>query len=205
MNEMPPKFDDVPIYRFGNEISIAGMIYRDPQTNSLFQFLFPEEAVSAEDLATLKTSVENLTHDQWNKLIFQTDQLETEILTPDENGKLRKVVVRKCTRQIAQEISWKVFRRDNYKCRYCGNDKVPLTVDHLVLWEEGGPSIEDNLNTSCKKCNKTRGNMQFADWLNHPYYRQVSNRGLNEMEKQKNIGDSMRLHTIPKFVNAKSR
>ena len=205
MNETTPSFEEVPIHRFGNEIAIAGMIYRDPQTNSLFQFLFPEEWVTAEDLKTLKTNVENLTHDQWNKLILQTDQLETEILTPDENGKLRKVVVRKCTRQISQEISWKVFRRDGYKCRYCGNDKVPLTVDHIVLWEEGGPSFEENLNSACKKCNKTRGNMQFVDWLNHPYYRQVSKHGLNEMERQKNIADSMRLEGIPRFVNAKSR
>ena len=200
-----PSFDEVPIHRWGNEIAIAGMIYRDPQNNTLFSFMFPEEAVSADDLKTLQTSVENLTHDQWNKLILQTDQLETEIMTPDENGKLRKVIVRKSTRQISQEISWKVYRRDGYRCRYCGNDKVPLTVDHLVLWEEGGPSIEENLTTACKKCNKTRGNMQYADWLNHPYYRKVSKEGLNEMQRQKNIGDSMRLQMIPRFVNVKSR
>jgi len=126
-------------------------------------------------------------------------------LSADENGKFRKVIVRKSTRNISQEVSWRVFRRDKCKCRYCGNDKVPLTVDHLVLWEEGGPSIEDNLTAACKKCNKTRGNMQYADWLNSSYYRKVSQHGLNEMERQKNIADSMRLSTIPKFVNPKSR
>jgi len=65
---------------------------------------------------------------------------------------------------------WEVFRRDNYTCRYCGNDKVPMTVDHVVLWEEGGPSIVDNLICSCKKCNNARSNMQYEDWLVSPEY-----------------------------------
>ena len=59
--------------------------------------------------------------------------------------KLYKAVIRKCQRNIEQGVSWNVFRRDGYACRYCGNKEVPLTVDHLVLWEESGPSTEANL------------------------------------------------------------
>ena len=69
---------------------------------------------------------------------------------------------------------WEVFRRDNYTCRYCGNKQVPMTVDHVVLWEEGGPSIVKNLICSCKKCNNTRGNMQYEDWLESDGYKDRS-------------------------------
>jgi 5-methylcytosine-specific restriction endonuclease McrA len=37
-----------------------------------------------------------------------------------------------------------------------------------------GASVEDNLITACRKCNKTRGNMLYEDWLNSDYYKKVS-------------------------------
>ena len=67
-----------------------------------------------------------------------------------------------------------MYRRDHYRCRYCGANDVPLTVDHLVLWEEGGPSTEENLVSACKDCNKTRGNTPYHLWLRDSYYKRVS-------------------------------
>ena len=57
---------------------------------------------------------------------------------------------------------------------HCGTEKLPLTVDHLVRWEDGGPTIEENLVAACRKCNKVRGDTAYAAWLRHPYYVEVS-------------------------------
>lgn len=92
-------------------------------------------------------------------------------------------------------VVWDVYRRDGFLCSYCGAGDVPLTVDHIVLWEQGGPSTRDNLLTSCKKCNKTRGNMSFEEWLESDHYKRVS-RGLSEMNRVANEDARNRLPSI---------
>ena len=87
---------------------------------------------------------------------------------------IEKAVLRKSQRNIEQGISWQVFRRDKFTCRYCGKDDVPMTVDHIVRWENLGDSVPDNLTCACRKCNKTRGGMEYPDWLDSDYYKKVS-------------------------------
>jgi hypothetical protein len=151
----------------GNTIQIAGVVYADAEV--LYICMMPEEAFDDKVPRVLELSQED-----WQRFIYQTDKVETEVLAEASDGKIAKVVIRKCTRVIAQNTSWEVFRRDQYQCRYCGRNDVPLTVDHLVLWEEGGPSTPDNLVSACKRCNKKRGNMQYEDWLRSPAYRDLS-------------------------------
>ena len=79
-----------------------------------------------------------------------------------------------------------------------------MTVDHLVLWEDGGPSIEENLLAACRKCNKKRGSISYPDWLNHPYYKTVSE-GLTPEVRQLNIELVDTLDSIPLRVHKKSR
>ncbi len=172
------KLADLNILEVGHTIQLAGAIYADGRT--VFLVPLPDALTEDQELDlygwTATHGLEHLDMDQedWQRFIRQTDLLETEILNAaGDNGKLVKAIVRKSARQISQGVSWAVYRRDGYECRYCGRDEVPLTVDHLILWEEGGPSIEENLVASCRKCNKTRGNMQYGDWLESPYYKRV--------------------------------
>ena len=109
--------------------------------------------------------------EEWEKVLKQMDIMQLEV-TQGEH--LSKVILRKSQRNIESRISWRVFRRDNFTCRYCGNNKSPMTVDHLRLWEDGGPSIVTNLLTSCKKCNRKRGNLPYKEWLQTDYYKEVS-------------------------------
>jgi 5-methylcytosine-specific restriction endonuclease McrA len=99
-----------------------------------------------------------------------------EVMRTAVDGTVTKAILRKSQRLIEQRVSWAVFKRDGYRCRYCGAEGVPLTVDHLVLWEDGGPSVEENLVSACRPCNKTRGNMSYGDWLHSRYYRQKSSK-----------------------------
>jgi 5-methylcytosine-specific restriction endonuclease McrA len=50
-----------------------------------------------------------------------------------------------------------VFKRDGFKCQYCGASKE-LTIDHLVPKAKGGKSSWSNLVTACKRCNSLKGN-----------------------------------------------
>lgn len=193
------KFSDLNLLRVGHDILLAGGIWLDAD-NRVYLCVFPEFSV---EHPVVPSWVE-MGYEEWKKLLRQSDLVETEVLAKAEDGKLYKAIARKCQRNIEQGISWNVFRRDGYRCRYCGNDKVPLTVDHVVLWEEGGPSIEDNLVACCRKCNKQRGNTPYVEWISSPYYLARSE-NLSEGVKNQNKALCRFLDTIPKHVHKRSR
>jgi len=112
--------------------------------------------------------------------------------------------MRKSARQVEEGSRWKVFQRDGYRCRYCGKTGVPLTVDHLICWEALGPTIEANLATSCKKCNRVRGETPYDQWLKSQYYRDVS-RALDEMTRKLNEDVLLTLANIPLRTTARGR
>lgn len=158
-------FKDLNLYDIGDTIQMSGALYTGKGKAILVTFPEDHEEVSNLPVHHLK-----MTSEQWGAFLRQTDLLEVQPVS----GTNEKAILRKSTRQIEQAVSWKVYKRDSYSCRYCGNADIPLTVDHLVRWEEGGPSIEANLVAACRKCNKTRGDTSYADWLKHPHYLKVS-------------------------------
>ncbi len=144
-----------------------------------------------------------MTHEEWKQFIRQTDIMETEVLAQASDGKLAKTILRKSARQVDQGVSWTVYKRDNYTCRYCGLDGIPMTVDHLVLWEDGGPSIEENLLTSCRKCNKLRGSEEYELWLENADYNRFNK--LSDEVLQANVDLIKTLPGIPVRVHKVSR
>jgi len=194
-----PIMHGIPLLEIGNTIQISGVLFSGADKHYLIPF--PEEhnnEIEWTDCKILKPTLE-----EWKTLLRQTDLLETEVLANDNHG-LIKAILRKSQRQIDQKVAWNVYRRDGYKCRYCGRDTVPLTVDHLVLWEVGGPSIEENLLSSCKNCNKARGNMEYSDWLKSEFYLNVS-KGLDDEVIMNNQLLVETLKDIPVRVHKMSR
>lgn len=207
------KLSDLNILDIGNNIQLAGAVYIG--NGKLYLTMFPDEAGELNDSFETCSWVQstgehldieslNMTQEEWETFLRQTDLLETQGLVKAENGSVEKAILRKSSRQIDQGVSWKVFRRDGYSCRYCRADDVPLTVDHLVCWEEGGPSTEANLVAACRKCNKTRGNTPYTQWLEHPYYKKVS-QNLTEGEREANMKLASTLDSIPRHYAKRSR
>jgi hypothetical protein len=211
------RLSELELLEFGNTIQMAGAVYQGD--GQLFIALFPEDQGALDDadgrytflprgvqrrdeggqhVVTLEMDL-----DDWTRLLRQTDLLETEVLAQAANGALTKTILRKSQRQISQGVSWAVYKRDGYRCRYCGNDDVPLTVDHLVLWEAGGPSIEANLVAACRRCNKARGNTEYAAWLEHPHYLRVSS-NLDPATRRANQELAATLGAIPRMVHKPS-
>jgi len=156
-------FDNINIHKFGNELSISGMIFSKGKD----LYFLP---LSDIDFAHMKLHMVASDKSDWDKLVFQLDNVETVIKAKDENDRLVKIIVRKSQRRLEEKIVWNVFKRDKYTCQYCGKDDVPLTVDHIVRWENLGQTHEDNLITACKKCNNKRGDMEMNEWLVSKYY-----------------------------------
>ncbi len=189
---------DLDILDIGNTIQIAGALWQDEKRTYLV--LLPNETIDNTELVVLPMDVPD-----WERFIRQTDILETEILQNDGTG-IVKQLVRKSQRQIDNRVQWTVFKRDGYRCRYCFSEGVPLTIDHAILWEELGPTVAENLLSSCKKCNRVRGNMQYEDWLKYPYYITVSKSLPEEIKRQNEelVGQLPHLRTL-KFTHQRSR
>jgi len=59
---------------------------------------------------------------------------------------------------VSKSMRFDIFKRDNFRCRFCGaspaNDtKVTLHVDHIIPVSKGGETILSNLQTLCSRCN----------------------------------------------------
>lgn len=62
---------------------------------------------------------------------------------------------------MTKKLSEYIKRRDHYTCQSCGastaqQDLLLLEVDHIIPVAKGGLSTEDNLQTLCWKCNRTK-------------------------------------------------
>jgi 5-methylcytosine-specific restriction endonuclease McrA len=192
------KLSDFKLQDIGNTIQMAGAVYAGQGKAYLVPFPLDQE------IASLPLEKLEMGPEEWKVFLRQTDLMEVEVITKSSDGVIAKAMLRKCERNISPVLQWKVFRRDEYMCRYCGNSEVPLTVDHLVLWEEAGPTIEENMVAACKNCNKARGNMQYANWLQSDYYKRVS-RGLREDVFRANQALVATLTAIPRKYHIASR
>jgi hypothetical protein len=67
------------------------------------------------------------------------------------------------------EIPWHVrqavFKRDDYRCCFCGTQTTDLHLDHIIPWSAGGTDHSDNLRALCASCNLTKTNTYYPEDL----------------------------------------
>jgi len=54
-------------------------------------------------------------------------------------------------------VKKEIFRRDGYRCQYCGRRTSRLTIDHVVPRRLGGKHRWDNVVSACPSCNRKKG------------------------------------------------
>ena len=71
--------------------------------------------------------------------------------------------------RLSREEAMKIFRRDHFKCQYCGLDGLHhfenwliMTIDHVHPHARGGARSMGNLVTACQPCNILKGKRVFA-------------------------------------------
>ena len=85
------------------------------------------------------------------KYINSEEQIEEEkeknINETEVKENKEKIKIRRTPRDINARLRFKVLKRDNFKCVYCGkspanNSNVELHVDHIVPWSKGGETVK---------------------------------------------------------------
>lgn len=65
---------------------------------------------------------------------------------------------------IWKAIRERIFKRDNYTCKYCGDRGVKLECDHITPVALGGHHDDDNLATACFSCNRSKRAKLVSEW-----------------------------------------
>lgn len=70
--------------------------------------------------------------------------------------------------RLSREEAMKVFKRDHFKCQYCGLEGMQslenwliLTIDHVHPHARGGAHSMNNLVTACQPCNLIKGKREY--------------------------------------------
>lgn len=50
----------------------------------------------------------------------------------------------------------RIYRRDGFRCRWC-RASSNLQIDHIWPVCRGGRTVDSNLQTLCKRCNRMKG------------------------------------------------
>lgn len=63
---------------------------------------------------------------------------------------------------MTSALRQKIMLRDNYTCKICGasvytEPNLLLEIDHIIPLVKGGLTTEDNLQTLCWRCNRSKG------------------------------------------------
>lgn len=97
---------------------------------------------------------------QTTSITLNEQTIELLIEYMDEQVKYKKSA--KAQRSLmTKKLREYIKRRDNYTCQSCSastakQDLLLLEVDHIIPVAKGGLSTEDNLQTLCWKCNRTK-------------------------------------------------
>ena len=129
---------------FYNRLGLA--IIDEAVLNVEYKFVYTSGGGMAQRSFTIPMNEENI--------IELINRLENKLTLKEQTKEQRALMTVKLRMHIKE--------RDNFTCCQCGNSikKEPnllLEVDHIIPIVKGGLTKEDNLQTLCWKCNRSKG------------------------------------------------
>ena len=95
-------------------------------------------------------------------ILFNTYNLEKFIQYMSEKIKFNKSILGQRA-LMTTSLRKFILSRDNYTCKNCGlsienEPNLLLEIDHIIPISKGGLTTEENLQTLCWKCNRSKSN-----------------------------------------------
>ena len=107
----------------------------------------------------------------WNRALlafsrFIGDDAGVRQIASIEGDGYRSVRTKRTGRDVNWRLRARVLIRDNCICRMCGaspaqDPTVRLHVDHILAWDLGGETTEENLQSLCEPCNIGKSNLDI--------------------------------------------
>lgn len=143
------------IYRFSKEKLKRKLGFENIDLSTLYFPVYTFQYVSAGGNSSTKCDI-TLDIDNLNKFVGYLSTLV----------KFRKSVAGQRA-LMTSNLREKIKSRDNYTCQSCGvstheEKHLLLEIDHIIPLSKGGETTEENLQTLCWKCNRTKGSKIIA-------------------------------------------
>lgn len=156
--EPPPKRRGAPYL----EIEDDALVYVD-EIRKHIDSAFPNE-VTWRDIALFLSQSYLVANTrkrqaQASARAYRKQSLFFEGLWRDEYKKLRVA----SSRNIGTRTRAAILH-SSAKCAACGS-RDSLQIDHIVPFSRGGLSVESNLQALCSKCNNSKSDRDYHDWL----------------------------------------
>lgn len=92
-----------------------------------------------------------------------TEETIAELIKVLESKLTASAFVKEQRMLMTKKLRDHIKQRDHFTCRYCGNSSLIepnllLEIDHIIPVSKGGCTVEENLQTLCWKCNRTKSN-----------------------------------------------
>ena len=121
--------------------------------NVEYKFTYTSDGGMAQRSFTIPMNEENI--------IELINRLESKLTREAQTKEQRALMTTKLRTYIKE--------RDNFTCCQCGNStqaepNLLLEVDHIIPIAKGGLTQEDNLQTLCWKCNRSKGAKLLAEY-----------------------------------------
>lgn len=144
-NLIPP-----PIFRFSNKTLTKKLGFEPIDLSNLYFPIYTFQYVSAGGNSSSKCDIK-LNIDNLDKFI----QYLSELVKFKNSIAGQRALMTSTLRE-------KIKSRDSYTCRHCslsimGEKNLLLEIDHIIPLSKGGITAEDNLQTLCWKCNRSKG------------------------------------------------
>lgn len=144
-NEIP-----VLIKTFSKKSLIRRLGFQDIDFSQLYFPKFTFNYVSAGGNSSMNCDV-----------VLDVENLDRFINYLSEKVKFRKSVAGQRA-LMTSALREKIKERDNYTCQNCGlsieeEPNLLLEIDHIIPLSKNGLTTEDNLQTLCWKCNRSKG------------------------------------------------
>jgi len=115
------------------------------------------------------------TWEQWSEIRPKND--DDSIRTPNSVFKIPEIIklskYGKMPRESVIFSRHNIFRRDDYKCQYCGvrPGSEELTIDHIIPKCKGGKTTWENCVLACTRCNSIKGDFELEKVKNSKFPR----------------------------------
>jgi hypothetical protein len=150
-NSIPPL-----IYSYNKNRLIKELGFEDIDLSDLYFPVFTFQYVSAGGNSSSKCDIK-----------LNVQNLEKLILYLSDLVKFKKSVAGQRA-LMTSNLREKIKVRDNYRCQIChlsasDEKNLLLEIDHIIPLSKGGITSEDNLQTLCWKCNRSKGSKILED------------------------------------------
>lgn len=107
--------------------------------------------------------INNIEDDSEEVEIEESQLISINPVQKNKNS-IKKIKVKRTSRNINLRLRFMILQRDNFTCKKCGqspakNPNVILHVDHIIPWSKEGETVVENLETLCKDCNLGKSNV----------------------------------------------